>query len=128
MPRLTPDYPGNRKPPRYAYLRSLLPVLFLILLFSFFLASYSLLFHFRSPARKQQIGWQAWDVVELTGGKSENGADGGNGTTGAVEEFVPSIPLDNWVSRTLYVRLCSCSNHVVDPLLAGSAGSTYNRP
>lgn len=100
MPRLAPDYPGHRRPPKYAYLRSLLPVLALILLFSFFLSSYSLLSHFRSPAKKQQIGWQAWDVVEMKASQTGNGtSSGSNGTESTDEEFVPSIPLDNWVGH-----------------------------
>ena len=98
MPRLTPDYPGYRKPPRFAYLRSSLPVLFLILLFSFSLASYSLLSHFRSPAGKQQIGWQAWDVVQMSGGKGVKNETLEEGETTQNDDFVPSIPLDDWVS------------------------------
>ena len=104
MPRLAPDYPGHRKPPRFAYLRSFLPIVFLILLFSFTLSSYSLLSHFRTPANKQQIGWQAWDVVQLTTNKQVNeGIVTGENSTSGVEEdvFQPSIPLDNWVSRSL---------------------------
>ena len=89
MPRLTPDYPGYRKPPRFAYLRSFLPVLFLILLFSFSLASYSLLSHFRSPAGKQQIGVKNETLEE--------------GETTQHDDFVPSIPLDDWVSCALFV-------------------------
>ena len=101
MPRLTPDYPGYRKPPRFAYLRSFLPCLAFILLFSFLLASYSLLSHFHSPAGKQQIGWQSWDVVEMQSVMGTTGEDiiaGGNGTDPQDADFVPSIPLDNWVS------------------------------
>jgi hypothetical protein len=100
MPRLTPDYPGNLKPPRFAYLRSFLPVIALLLIFAFGLSSYSLLSHFRGPAAKQKIGWQSWDVVDL--GQSTGSSDievGGN------ETFVPSIPLDNWVGRTL-IPIC----------------------
>lgn len=99
MPRLAPDYPGGYKAPRYAYLRSFLPVLALLLLFSFGLVSYSLLSHFRSPARKQQIGWQSWDVVDLSSSKGSTGEDeelSTNSTSGD-DLFVPSIPLDNWV-------------------------------
>jgi len=103
MPRFTPDYPGQRKPPRFAYLHSLLPVISLILIFSVTLASYSLLSHFRSPAKKQQIGWQAWDVVETSTVKGgDDTLDTVNGTTGTDADFVPSIPLDNWVSHAVF--------------------------
>ncbi|EIW71023.1 hypothetical protein M231_07534 [Tremella mesenterica] len=98
MPRLAPDYPGRYKPPRFAYLRSLLPLIALILLFSFGLISYSLLSHFRSPAKKQQLGWQSWDVVDISGLNSGKEGDDvlnvGNSTQD--DDFVPSIPLDNW--------------------------------
>jgi hypothetical protein len=101
MPRLTPDYWQARKPPRFAYLRSSLPLFALLLVFSFFLASYSLLSHFRGPAQKQNISWQAWDVVET---KTSKSATDGSGEEVAIvngqnvtDEFVPSIPLDNWV-------------------------------
>ncbi|KAK4685487.1 hypothetical protein P7C73_g4662, partial [Tremellales sp. Uapishka_1] len=95
MPRLSPDYWQTRKAPRFAYLRSALPLLFLILIFSIFLSSYSLLNHFSSPARIQKIGWQSWDVVEVSTSSVSGETDidiGGNGT----DNFVPSIPLDNW--------------------------------
>jgi hypothetical protein len=99
MPRLRPDY--QRSQQRLAYLRSFLPIVAVILLFSFFLSSLALLSHFRSPAKKQQIGWQSWDVVETSnsGGISDGGEDveTGNGTSGGTD-YVPSIPLDNWVS------------------------------
>jgi hypothetical protein len=98
MPKLQPDYPGNRKPPRFAYLRSFLPVLALLLVFSFFLASYSLLSHYKSPAGKQHLGWQSWDVVQLAKSHSEQEQLSTNGT-GVDEDFMPSIPIDNWVSR-----------------------------
>ncbi|KAK8847584.1 hypothetical protein IAR55_005443 [Kwoniella newhampshirensis] len=105
MPRLAPDYHyTGYRPPRFAYLRSFLPVLALILIFSFSLASYSLLSHFRSPATKQQIGWQSWDVVEVTTVSDEVDiglGQGGNGT-GKEEEFVPSIPLDDWDPLALH--------------------------
>ncbi|OXG80415.1 hypothetical protein C345_05305 [Cryptococcus neoformans A2-102-5] len=98
MPQLIPDYPGH-KPPRWRYLRSFLPVIVLILLF-FFLSSYSLLSHSKSPAAKQHIGWQAWDVVDMTsqteeGDNEEVGNETGN-TNGTDTTFIPSIPLDNW--------------------------------
>lgn len=98
MPKLRPDYPGNRKPPRFAYLRSFLPLLALLLVFSFFLASYSLLSHYKSPAGKQHLGWQSWDVVQLAKSHSEQEQLSTNGT-GVDEDFMPSIPIDNWVSR-----------------------------
>ncbi|ORY21337.1 Metallo-dependent phosphatase-like protein [Naematelia encephala] len=106
MPALTPDY--YRKPPRYLYLKSFLPVILLLLVFSFALSTFSLLSHFRSPADKQQIGWQSWDVVEIKGQKSGSGEDVevgggsvGNQTSGQ-EDFVPSIPLDNWDPLSLH--------------------------
>lgn len=103
MPQLVPDYPGH-KPPRWGYVRSFLPVIALILLFSFFLSSYSLLSHSKSPAIKQHIGWQAWDVVDMTSQKEVEGnedSDTGIGNSNGTEtNFIPSIPLDNWVSTT----------------------------
>lgn len=99
-PRWKSDYP--RRPPRFAWLRSCLPLLVIVILFSFLLSSVALLSHFRSPASKQQLGWQAWDVVEMhyaskTGSK-ENVTEGN-------EVFTPSIPLDVWVSlSTLFAN------------------------
>jgi hypothetical protein len=80
---------ARRRPPRFAYLRSCLPLLVLLILFSFLLSSVALLSHFRSPAAKQQLGWQAWDVVEMHYAKPED-------EDTAV--FAPSIPLEYWVS------------------------------
>jgi hypothetical protein len=88
-PRWKSDY--ARKPPRFAYVRSCLPLLVLVILFSFLLSSIALLSHFRSPAAKQQLGWQAWDVVEMHYAQAPL-----NGTGGEV--FAPSIPLEYWVS------------------------------
>ncbi|WVQ75858.1 hypothetical protein IAR50_005491 [Cryptococcus sp. DSM 104548] len=99
MPRLTPDYPGY-KPPRLHYLKSFLPVVLLVLLLSFALSSYSLLSHSKSPAAKQHLGWQSWDLVDMSaGGNAEESSDIslGNDTT-----FVPSIPLDNWDPLALH--------------------------
>lgn len=105
MPQLVPDYPGH-KPPRWGYVPSFLPVIALILLFSFFLSSYSLLSHSKSPAIKQHIGWQAWDVVDMTSQKEVEGnedSDIGIGNSNGTEtNFIPSIPLDNWVSTTRF--------------------------
>jgi hypothetical protein len=105
MPRFASDY--RKKAPRFAYLRSLLPVLASLLVFSFLLASYSLLSHFRSPAAKQQIGWQAWDVVDLSGLQSDQDVLGGSNSTDEWDwdwgdDWAPSIPLDNWVSTGLW--------------------------
>ncbi|WVQ98259.1 hypothetical protein IAU59_005382 [Kwoniella sp. CBS 9459] len=107
MPRLAPDYHGHYKPPRMSYLRSCLPILALILVIAFGLSSYSLLSHFRSPAVKQQIGWQAWDVVEMSSVEGQDG--GGNGALSTGDKsngngtgFVPSIPLDNWDPLALH--------------------------
>lgn len=105
MPQLVPDYPGH-KSPRWGYVRSFLPVIALILLFSFFLSSYSLLSHSKSPAIKQHIGWQAWDVVDMAPQKEVEGNedfDSGIGNSNGTEtDFIPSIPLDNWVSTTRF--------------------------
>lgn len=106
MPQLIPDYPGH-KPPRWRCLRSFLPVIVLILLFSFFLSSYSLLSHSKSPAAKQQIGWQSWDVVDMTSqteveGNEDDENETGN-SNGTETTFIPSIPLDNWVSTTIFL-------------------------
>ncbi|WVQ91834.1 hypothetical protein IAS59_005638 [Cryptococcus gattii] len=105
MPQLVPDYPGH-KPPRWGYVRSFLPVIALILLFSFFLSSYSLLSHSKSPAIKQHIGWQAWDVVDMTSQKEVEGNedfDSGIGNSNGTEtNFIPSIPLDNWDPLALH--------------------------
>ncbi|GFZ47944.1 LOW QUALITY PROTEIN: hypothetical protein JCM24511_05691 [Saitozyma sp. JCM 24511] len=108
MPRLRPDY--QRAPKRLAYLRSSLPVIALILLFSFFLSSLALLSHFRSPAKKQQIGWQSWDVVESGqssggGGWEDEDVTLGNGTDSG-GGYVPSIPIDTWVSDRCARRNC----------------------
>ncbi|OCF33844.1 hypothetical protein I316_04556 [Kwoniella heveanensis BCC8398] len=106
MPRLAPDYHGHYKPPRMSYLRSCLPILALILVIAFGLSSYSLLSHFRSPAVKQQIGWQAWDVVEMSSSKSQGGVLSAEGdeTQGVTNGtgFVPSIPLEKWDPLALH--------------------------
>lgn len=80
---------ARRRPPRFAYIPSCLPLLLLLILFSFLLSSVALLSHFRSPAAKQQLGWQAWDVVEMHYAKPDD-------EDTAV--FAPSIPLEYWVS------------------------------
>ncbi|WVR04789.1 hypothetical protein IAU60_001801 [Kwoniella sp. DSM 27419] len=110
MPRLAPDYHSHYKPPRLSYLRSFLPIVALLLLLSFSLVSYSLLSHFRSPAIKQQIGWQAWDVVRVTSSKTTGGQGAiedeldaaQNGTGKGDEGFMPSIPLDKWDPLSLH--------------------------
>lgn len=93
MPKL-PGYPGRTRS-RWLYLKSFLPVVVLLFLFSILLASYSLLSHFRSPAAKQRIGWQSWDVVEVVQ-PHENTNSAINGT-----DFNPSIPIDVWVSQSV---------------------------
>ena len=81
---------ARRRTPRFAYIKSCFPLLILVILFSFLLSSVALLSHFRSPAAKRQLGWQAWDVVEMHVAGPENDD---------VEEiFAPSIPLESWVS------------------------------
>ncbi|ODO07841.1 hypothetical protein I350_03420 [Cryptococcus amylolentus CBS 6273] len=103
MPRLSHDYPGYR-PPRIQYLKSFLPVVALVFILSFALSfalsSYSLLSHSKSPAAKQHLGWQAWDLVDMAAsGSAEEDTDLSlsNDTT-----FVPSIPLDNWDPLALH--------------------------
>jgi hypothetical protein len=86
---------ARRRPPRFAYIRSCLPLLVLLILFSFLLSSVALLSHFRSPAAKQQLGWQAWDVVEMHYAKPED-------EDTAV--FAPSIPLEYWVSSCVTIQ------------------------
>jgi hypothetical protein len=93
MPKLLPEPPGQRKRPRWAYIRSLLPVLAILLIFSFLLASYSLLSHFRSPAAKQRLGWQSWDVIHVKTSQTVQETAQTNGS-----DWVPSIPIDVWVS------------------------------
>jgi len=93
MPQLLPDYPGQRKRPRWAYLRSFLPIVASLLAFSFLLASYSLLSHFKSPAIKQHLGWQSWDIVQVER-KNQNVV-----VINSTGEFNPSIPIDVWVSH-----------------------------
>jgi hypothetical protein len=94
MPERPPGYANRRKPPRWAYLRSFLPLLSMMLVFSFLLASYSLLSHFRSPAIKQHLGWQSWDMVRVERSKLDT-----NQSFGDSKSFSPSIPIDVWVSR-----------------------------
>ncbi|KAK1921767.1 Metallo-dependent phosphatase-like protein [Papiliotrema laurentii] len=91
MPKLLPEPPGQRKRPRWAYIRSLLPVLAILLIFSFLLASYSLLSHFRSPAAKQRLGWQSWDVIHVKTSQTVQETAQTNGS-----DWVPSIPIDVW--------------------------------
>lgn len=97
--RFTPDY-QRRKPPRFAYLRSALPLLFLFILFAFLLSSVALLSHFKSPASKQHLGWQSWDIVDVSFLKAAANPAGDNETESDhwFDDWLPSIPLDNWVS------------------------------
>lgn len=104
-PRWKSDYP--RKPPRFAWLRSILPLFIIVILFSFLLSSIALLSHFRSPASKQQLGWQAYDVVEMHyAQKPSGGGENGTGAGGGPDIFTPSIPLDLWASQALFPWLC----------------------
>ena len=116
MPKLLPDYPGSRRGPRFAYLRSFLPVIVLILLFSLLLASYSLLSYLTSPVAKQQLGWQAWDIVRVS--KGSVGASGVNGSATGEDALGLSLPLDNWVSATNITRRSSAD-------LPGSCGAAH---
>lgn len=116
MASFKPDY-QRKKPPRYSYFRQFIPYLALLVFFSFFLTSLGLLTHFRSPARKQQIGWQSWDVVENHLAKGSGKANGTEDDGG----FAPSIPLEAWVSRwsAVYVATSSLSQ---DPLAVQTTG------
>ncbi|WWC86702.1 uncharacterized protein L201_001579 [Kwoniella dendrophila CBS 6074] len=105
MPRLglTPTYQNlssssKYKPPPFLYLKSFLPIIILILLFSFSLVSYSLLSHFKSPAIKQHLGWQSWDIVEIVKQKSSNDdvLDVGHSDSKNNSDWINSIPLENW--------------------------------
>lgn len=95
--RFRPDY-QQRKPPRFAYLRSFLPLLVLFLLFSFLLSSVALLSHFKSPAAKQRLGWQSWDIVDVSSFKEAATEDDNSTDSDWYDSWVPSIPLDDWVS------------------------------
>jgi hypothetical protein len=86
----------------------------LLLGFTILLISHSLLSLPVSPSKKQQIGWQAWDVVQYdpsAGTEQPLAIVSGNQTDegdGLDEEWdgdghSPSLPLDNWVS---IIRLC----------------------
>nr|XP_019008286.1 uncharacterized protein I206_06841 [Kwoniella pini CBS 10737]OCF47067.1 hypothetical protein I206_06841 [Kwoniella pini CBS 10737] len=91
------------KPPPFLYLRSFLPIIALILLFSFGLISYSLLGQFKSPANKQHLGWQSWDIIEFTtSSNSENELDLGIGNDDNYTTLSASIPLDNWDPLALH--------------------------
>ncbi|WVQ69479.1 uncharacterized protein L199_007698 [Kwoniella botswanensis] len=96
---------GKYKPPPFLYLRSFLPILLLILIFSFGLVSYSLLSHFKSPAVKQHLGWQSWDIVEMS--TSMSGSGSGNevlssGGSGNGTGHMASIPIENWDPLALH--------------------------
>jgi len=99
-PRWKSDY--GRKPPRFAYIKSACPLFVLVILFSFLLSSIALLSHFRSPAAKQQLGWQAWDVVEMHYASQKPGGSNGSSLDGVV--FTPSIPLEYWVSLSFCTK------------------------
>jgi hypothetical protein len=97
-----------RKSPRYLYLRSFAPFVIAFALFAILLSSLSLLSHYKSPASKQQIGWQSWDLVRVQD-KAKAAAEGSvNGTLGDEwededgglwDDLGYSLPLDNWVSQ-----------------------------
>ncbi|ORX34309.1 Metallo-dependent phosphatase-like protein [Kockovaella imperatae] len=78
MPRL---HDPRRRPPRGTYLRSCLPMLLVLVLLSILLSALSFLSRFKSPAAKQRLGWQAWEVIAA----SKDSAD-----------TSLSIPLDVW--------------------------------
>lgn len=92
MPQLPIDYPRYPAKKRsVAYLKSTTPYLAAFILFSIGLASYSLLSQLYSPARIQQLGWQAWDTIDLELHSQEN-VSSANGTQADV-----GLPLDVWV-------------------------------
>lgn len=99
---------ASYKPPRAHYLRSFIPFFLSFAFLAFFLTSLGLLSHYRSPAAKQQIGWQSWDVVKASkAGSAGEMSTGTNGTYGDQEEddddgwpwsdLGYTLPLDNWV-------------------------------
>lgn len=97
------SYPA--RPPRYRYLRSFIPFFLSLGLLAFLLTSLGLLSHYRSPAAKQQIGWQSWDIVrvekegKVEGEESEDGSEGANDGWGwDWGDLGYSLPLENWVS------------------------------
>lgn len=117
MPQLLPDHPGQRKRSRWAYCKSFLPLVAVLLAFSFLLASYSLLSHFKSPAIKQHLGWQSWDVVQVDH-KSQDVIQVSNGTG----EFNPSIPIDVWVRHRSALGI-----HVTGAKAPGPACHSHDR-
>lgn len=105
---ISPDLKRTRWP----FLRLSLPPLVLLLIFAFGLVSYSLLSHFSNPTIKQQLGWQAWEIVKYQRPDQASFAqdllDGEEGTKEAAvndeedDGFVGSLPLDKWVCRTTH--------------------------
>lgn len=90
MPHLPPDYYYHRHKPRrtLSYLKSTTPYLVVFVLFSVGLVSYSLLSKLYSPAKLQQLGWQAWEPINF----ELHAHEGGNGTLADL-----GVPLDVWV-------------------------------
>ncbi|WVW78226.1 hypothetical protein I302_100178 [Kwoniella bestiolae CBS 10118] len=103
MPRLQTNS-SRYKPPPFLYLRSVLPIVLLILILSFGLVSYSLLSHFKSPAAKQRLGWQSWDIVEISS-SSNSGSGSGSEVLDigdANQTYMGSIPIENWDPLALH--------------------------
>lgn len=81
---------------RRAYIRSCLPACCTFLVFSTLLTSLGLLAHFHSPAAKQRIGWQSWDLVIKEHKDGDGAGEGGL-----------SLPLDVWVSISPGPLVCA---------------------
>lgn len=84
------DYNLKRRPPRWAYLKALIPSIITFLILSFGLTAYSYLHHPSTPAASDSLGWQAWDIINRHV-ETDNPSYASNGTVEA------SIPLDIWV-------------------------------
>jgi hypothetical protein len=98
----------SARPPRYRYVRSFAPFVFAFAFLAFLLSSLALLSHYRSPAIKQQIGWQSWDIVRIQANVDLEAAPG-NGTDGGEvgddpwlwDDLGYTLPLDDWVRPSL---------------------------
>lgn len=89
---------------RSGWCRSGLPYAIVFILFAGLLGSLGLLAHFRSPARRQQLGWQSWDLVQ-------DNTDG----KGDVNEAL-SLPLDTWDPLLPHTTGRECAvNDKIDP-------------
>ena len=84
-----------------------------------------MLSHYKSPASKQQLGWQSWDIVRAQKEQAVLGGNEDNGTIGD-DDWDPwddlgySLPLDNWVSSSALF-----SSDVAESI--GPTGTSYDR-